>query len=306
MTASRTAEYVALYRALETTETRREPLFRDPFAEHLLGDGRAFALRAANLPGLRGLLERYADWRAPGARTSAIGRTRFIDDVVRAEVERGVSQLVILGAGYDSRAHRLPELASARVYEVDRADTQAEKRRRIDAVAGVRKDVRYVARRLREGAISRRALADAGWRADRREPVHLGRRDRTTSTAAAVGPRPRPGRRTRPAAAIVFTYIHRGVLDGSVEFDGAAKLVAETWSASASRGVRPRSRELPTLRRGSGLALEQDLGADEYRARYFGAAAARGLRVLSDRRRAHRAHSARTPMRRSAQIPPLV
>src|SRR5690242_18861096 len=107
MAASRTAEYVALYRALETIETRREPLFRDPFAQHLLTQSRARAYRLANRPWLRGVLEKYADWRAPGARTSAIGRTRFIDDVVRGEVARGVRQLVILGAGYDSRAHRL-------------------------------------------------------------------------------------------------------------------------------------------------------------------------------------------------------
>ena len=271
MTASRTAEYVALYRALETTETRREPLFRDPFAEHLLGDGRAFALRAANLPGLRGMLERYADWRAPGARTSAIGRTRFIDDVVRAEVERGVSQLVILGAGYDSRAHRLPELGSVRVYEVDRADTQAEKRRRIDAVAGVRKDVRYVAVDFAVDDLATR-LADAGWRADR-PSLFIWEGVTNYLDAAAVGRVLGMVGRTAAGGAVVFTYIHRGVLDGSVEFAGAAKLVAnverlgEPWRF----GLLPEG--LAAYLAGFRLALEQDLGADEYRARYFGAAA---------------------------------
>ncbi|HEX5061172.1 MAG TPA: class I SAM-dependent methyltransferase, partial [Kofleriaceae bacterium] len=141
MAVSQTAEYVALYRALETTETRREPLFRDPFARHLLTGSRLRALRLATMPGLRSMLERYADHRAPGARTSAIGRTRFIDDVVRAERARGIRYYVILGAGYDSRAHRLVELKEARVFEVDRAETQAEKRRRIESVPGVRKDV---------------------------------------------------------------------------------------------------------------------------------------------------------------------
>lgn len=165
MAASRTAEYVALYRALETTETRREPLFRDPFAKHLLSDGRATALRLANLPGLRNMLERYADWRAPGARTSAIARTRFLDDVVRVEAMAGVRQAVILGAGYDSRAHRLEELADLRVYEVDRSDTQSEKRRRIETIKGSRKDVRYVAVDFAKDDLATQ-LADKGWRAD--------------------------------------------------------------------------------------------------------------------------------------------
>src|SRR5688500_1819043 len=100
MPASKTAAYVALYRALDTCEPRRPPLFRDPFAAGFLSPGLQFALRIARIRGCRAALESYADWRAPGARSSAIGRTRFIDDVVRREMERGTRQLVLLGAGY--------------------------------------------------------------------------------------------------------------------------------------------------------------------------------------------------------------
>jgi methyltransferase (TIGR00027 family) len=268
MAASRTAEYVALYRALETTETRREPLFRDPFAKHLLGEGRALALRVASLPGMRVALERYADWRAPGARTAAIGRTRFIDDVVRAELARGVYQIVILGAGYDSRAHRLAELADVRVYEVDREDTQAEKRRRIEHVAGARKDVRYVAVDFAREDLATR-LADGNWRADRTS-LFIWEGVTNYLDGAAVGRVLDMVSRTAAGSAIVFTYIHRGVLDGSVHFDGAAKLVdnvkrlGEPWRF----GLVPE--ELATYLAGFGLALEQDIGADEYRTRYFG------------------------------------
>jgi methyltransferase (TIGR00027 family) len=268
MGASRTAEYVALYRALETTEKRREPLFRDPFAEHLLTDSRARALRTANKPLMRGILERYADWRAPGARTSAIGRTRFIDDVVRAEVAGGIRQLVILGAGYDSRAHRLPELAKFPVYEVDRGDTQEEKRRRIEPVPGARKDVRYVAVDFEKDDLATR-LADAGWQADRTSLfIWEGVTNYLDEKAVArvldmVG-------LVAIGSAIVFTYIHRGVIDGSKHFAGADKLVGnvkrlgEPWQF----GLLPE--EMETYLAGFSLKLEQDLGADEYRARYFG------------------------------------
>jgi methyltransferase (TIGR00027 family) len=268
MAASRTAEYVALYRALETTETRRDPLFRDPFARHLLTGSRASALRLANLPRMRNMLERYADWRAPGARTSAIGRTRFIDDVVRAEVERGVRQIVILGAGYDARAHRLTELANLKVYEVDRADTQAEKRRRISGVPGARSDIGYVAVDFARKDLAMQ-LADAGWRADRRSLfVWEGVTNYLDETAVGmvldmIG-------LGAQGSAIVFTYIHRGVIDGSVQFDGADKLVGnvrrlgEPWRF----GLLPE--ELRAYLAGFRLVLEQDLGADEYRARYLG------------------------------------
>jgi methyltransferase (TIGR00027 family) len=55
-------------------------------------------------------------------------RTRVIDDQLRAWLARGGRQLVVLGAGYDCRALRLPELAVARVFEVDHPATQAHKR----------------------------------------------------------------------------------------------------------------------------------------------------------------------------------
>jgi len=267
--ASRTAEYVALYRALETTETRREPLFRDPFAAHLLTESRARALRAANLPGMRGILERYADYRAPGARTSAIGRTRFIDDIVRAEAVAGIRHLVILGAGYDCRAHRIAELAKVPVYEVDRADTQTEKRRRIDGLPGVRKDVRYVAVDFEKQDLATR-LADAGWRADRTS-LFLWEGVTNYLDANAVARVLDMVGLVAVGSAIVFTYIHRGVIDGSKHFDGAGKLVGnvkrlgEPWQF----GLVPE--EMDKYLAGFSLVLEQDLGADDYRAKYFGA-----------------------------------
>jgi methyltransferase (TIGR00027 family) len=268
MAASRTAEYIALYRALETTETRREPLFRDPFAQHLLTGSRQRAFRFANVPGMRSALERYADWRAPGARTSAIGRTRFIDDIVRDEVARGVRQLVILGAGYDSRAHRLEPLAKLPVFEVDRADTQAEKRARIAVLPGARKDVRYVAVDFQKQDLATQ-LADAGWRADHTS-LFLWEGVTNYLDAKAVATVLDMVGLTEKGSAIVFTYIHRGVIDRSVRFEGADKLVGsveklgEPWRF----GLVPD--DLPAYLAGFGLVLEQDHGADEYRARYLG------------------------------------
>ena len=85
------------------------------------------AALAARTPALQGAIARYADLRAPGARTSAIARTAFIDNVVRRALSAGVTQVVILGAGYDTRAQRMPELGRAHVFEVDRQPTQENK-----------------------------------------------------------------------------------------------------------------------------------------------------------------------------------
>lgn len=60
-------------------------------------------------------------------------RTRVIDDVLRAFVQNGTTQVVILGAGYDCRAARFAdELDRCRVFEVDHPRTQARKREVLD------------------------------------------------------------------------------------------------------------------------------------------------------------------------------
>jgi len=55
-------------------------------------------------------------------------RARFAEDVLADAMRRGVSQYVILGAGFDSYAYcRHDPKSGLRVYEVDHPDTQQEK-----------------------------------------------------------------------------------------------------------------------------------------------------------------------------------
>ncbi|MEP7214596.1 MAG: class I SAM-dependent methyltransferase, partial [Acidobacteriota bacterium] len=62
-------------------------------------------------------------------RASIVARARFIEDLVAKQVERGVDQYVILGAGLDTFAQRRPEISSRiRVFEIDRPGPQAWKR----------------------------------------------------------------------------------------------------------------------------------------------------------------------------------
>jgi methyltransferase (TIGR00027 family) len=64
-------------------------------------------------------------------------RTRFIDEMLERALRNGVTQVVILGAGFDTRAHRFAELLKdAKVIEIDFGATQEYKRRRVDAALG--------------------------------------------------------------------------------------------------------------------------------------------------------------------------
>lgn len=61
--------------------------------------------------------------------TYVAARTRFYDDAVTRAIDEGVRQVVVIAAGYDSRAWRLAR-PGVRFFEVDHPATQADKRRR--------------------------------------------------------------------------------------------------------------------------------------------------------------------------------
>ena len=132
--ASRTAEHNALFRALESGLPESRRLFTDPFARSFLSRPYSLLTWAARVPGLRELIPRLIDHRWPGVRSSVVARTRLIDEVIADSLGAHIEQLVILGAGFDSRAYRLPGLRDVTVFEVDHPDTQAAKRRTLQRV----------------------------------------------------------------------------------------------------------------------------------------------------------------------------
>jgi methyltransferase (TIGR00027 family) len=81
-----------------------------------------------------------------GYRASIVGRARYIEDLVIEQIQHGISQYVILGAGLDTFAQRRPELASSlRIFEVDQPSTQEWKKRRlIELGFGIANNLQFV------------------------------------------------------------------------------------------------------------------------------------------------------------------
>jgi methyltransferase (TIGR00027 family) len=143
--SSRTAEYVALFRALETQRPVGQRLFADPLASAFLTRPLAAVAALARTPGIGALVPWAIDRRVPGPLPSAVARTKVLDEAVEAALAAGTEQLVILGAGYDSRAYRLAGAGRIPVFEVDHPDTQAVKQRIVgDVLGGLPAHVRFV------------------------------------------------------------------------------------------------------------------------------------------------------------------
>lgn len=119
---SATAVAVAHFRALESA--REDALFHDPLA--------ALFVEASGLPiGAIGL----SDVTSNRVYLSVAVRTQWLDTAVAAAVAAGCGQVVILGAGLDTRSRRLDVPAETRFFDVDLAPVLSFKREVLEANA---------------------------------------------------------------------------------------------------------------------------------------------------------------------------
>ena len=278
---STTAHRVAMRRAAHQLFDTPKVL-DDPIALPILGEETQARLR---------LSEREARGRAQASfRAFMVVRSRFAEDELRAAVERGASQYVILGAGLDTFAYRNPyPPEKLRVFEVDHPATQAWKRKRL-AAGGV-----AIPPSLAFAPVDfeKQALAD-GLAAVGFDPQHV-----TFFSWLGVTPY-----LTQPAmdstlkfiagcakgSGVVFDYVcsrrQMGIL-GWLAFERLARRVAR--AGEPFRLLLDPKNVIAQMRR-MGFSEFEDLGSAELNARYF-VGRTDNLRVLG---RVGRIMSART------------
>ncbi|MBA3327473.1 MAG: SAM-dependent methyltransferase [Solirubrobacterales bacterium] len=264
--AKRSAEGVAAMRFAGSFE--RDPAVRNPDCMAGAFISARHALPARIAPLRRLLLPAYR--RAfPGSYEYHIARTRHLDDLLLAEVGAGAAQVVILGAGYDTRAYRYAdELAGTIVFEVDHPDTSARKRAALERQGPPPGNVTFIALDFDTADLGAE-LAAAGYEEGRRtffvwegvcmflEPAAV------DATLAFVADR------SGPSSSIAFDYVLRSVVAGDHTSYGAAQT-----ARYLARGEEPWRfgidfDEVEPYLAARGLALESNLGPDELQRRYL-------------------------------------
>lgn len=255
---SRTAWGAALCRLIEQGQPPSLRLFDDPVVGRLL-DPATVAMAGGPMR------ELYLSELGLGTYGAQVMRTRYIDDVVTGLVEGGTSQVVLLGAGLDTRAFRLPVLANATVLELDLPDTQEYKLERLGGVPVLAAEVNFI-----PTDFTREPLCDVLGAAalDRANPVLFVWEGVTQylpesavlATLAFVGA-------SVQGSTLVFTYVRRGIIDGTARDASSDEILprpsrSEPWLF----GLEPD--EVPTLLDSYGLSLVDDVGAAEFRSRY--------------------------------------
>jgi methyltransferase (TIGR00027 family) len=251
-----TAFGAATFKALEHYQPAAQRLFEDPIGVRLLSGLPAAMVRHRLL---RTPFTALMNRAAPGLIGGMVCRTRAIDDAVTDAVAAGARQAVILGAGLDTRAHRLPALRDTPVWELDLPPVQEFKRAALANVLGApTPTVTYVPIDFAHTPIAE-ALATAAF--DPAPPTvviwegvsqYLSRPE-ADNTLRFAGTLPTGSR-------LVFTYVPQSIFSDPRH----AKTVTRLQWRTAFNPDR-----LAADLNAHGLHLIEDLGAEDYQTRYL-------------------------------------
>lgn len=259
---SETAQWVAFMRALGDAGLTRARGFRDPTAAAMLSGAWRRAHRAARWLSRLGV-ERALRRKAGPLLDVVTLRTLAIDEALAAAIDRGIDQLVLLGAGLDGRAFRLPSLATVDVFEVDHPATQAYKRARVAGRTPLARSVRFVAADFERERLADRLEAEGH---DRARPtvwiwegviVYLTDAALRATLDAVVA-------RSAPGSRLLAQY--REPLDSGDPMQRRLRSIVARWG-EPHIGARDRDVMRAELEQ-VGLRVLADDGADEWAARW--------------------------------------
>ena len=209
----------------------------------------------------------FAERMVPGAFGYFNARTRYFDDVLLAEAARGLDQLVVLGAGFDSRSLRFAsQLGAARVFEIDRPEVLATRAERLRGLSPnpnacavpidfEHDDLAEVL--LAHGFASRHARSLFLW-----EGVTYYLPDSAVESVLA-----RVASLTEAGSGIVLDYVTREFFEGDMRGHGAKQL-AYGWRVAGNVN-RSGVADVHALVNAHGYRVLEELGPAELEQRYL-------------------------------------
>ena len=214
------------------------------------------------------LTSKIIEKQAPGAFSSGVARTIYIDDLLKKTINSGIKQVIILGAGFDTRSLRLEFLKNISVIEIDHPDTAQFKIQKIkDSIGELPQNVKYY-----QIDFNQESLIDMATRNNINLNIpttfiwegvtnYLEQEAIDTTFEFMI--------QFPNNSYIIFTYINKNVLDSPGSFQNTEKYHSilekneETWTF----GFDPD--KLPDYLNKYDLTLLEDVGAVEYRKQYM-------------------------------------
>lgn len=262
---SRTAEGMAVLRALEQQQPAARRILNDPYAKEFIFNP-AFRL-LISVPWHAWSVSFLLKFWAPGGQELLTIRARLVDELAVEQARQGIQQIVLLGAGFDTLAWRQREaLRHVTIFEVDHPATQQTKRK-VGARLGQPENVRFVAVDFERDDFAKKLCA-AGF--DPAQPsffIWVGVSYYLTAHAVA-DTLTKIAALSQPGTKLIWDYMLADVVDGTSRnleaLDKArrAARLGEPWLF----GLQPE--KLSEYLAQFGLRVSRDYEAAELRAQY--------------------------------------
>jgi methyltransferase (TIGR00027 family) len=259
-----TAVGAAVCRLIEQYQPDDKRLFNDPIIKDIIGQPISFLMQIAPM---RALTVNRTEAALKGLYGSQVCRARYIDDVVQGALSGGIGQLVILGAGYDTRAYRLPNIEAVKVFEVDLPHVQDDKKAKVQRHLGrLPSNVTYVPIDFDSQTLD---SVFAGTTFDKSKPALFVWEGVTQYiTEAAVRQTMSFVGKAAPGSVLVFTYVLKSVIERRSDIPGAnAMLDFVARSSPWLFGLDPA--EVRPFIEPFHLKLIDDMGNREYQTKYL-------------------------------------
>jgi len=262
-----TATIMAFYRAVEMLFPEEERVCNDPLAVRFLTPEWAAPLADRNQ--LMKMAEE-AQKTLPGVNGAVVSRVRFMDDRLESALKNDVRQVVILGAGYDSRAYRFgfPE-NNSEFFEIDHPDTQADKRAKVEAIFGEIPDYVHFVSADFTGEIIEKRLLESGYDPRRKSFFileglipYLPRQNFENLLSVLAGD-------TNVENEMVFDYLPPDVINGNSPRVEAQSMYSEVKKHGETFRLGFEPRELESFLNENGFMVIEDIPAPDLKPLYF-------------------------------------
>jgi methyltransferase (TIGR00027 family) len=260
----RTALGAAVCRLIEQYEPAKTRLFNDPVAKELVGTTiRAFMQIGA----MRKFTINQTDGVAPGIFGAQICRTRYIDEGVQSALSQGTAQLVILGAGLDTRPYRLAGMEQVQVFEVDLPAVQNDKKNKLQKyLGGLPENVSFI-----PIDFDRQTLEDVFAESDydpARPAAFIWEGVTQYITAEAVQRTLAFVGKSAPGSILLFTYVLKSIIEHRSDIPGAEHMLEVVAQQSPwIFGLEPI--DMPAYLKPFHLTLLEDVGNADYQKKYL-------------------------------------
>ncbi len=263
---SRTAQYTCICRAASFRERRECYKGADDIAYNLVPGIIKLILKSSLLCQLCG------KYLAPrGVYEYVIARTKYIDSEFCDALKNRFDQIVIFGAGFDSRAERFNHLnKSTKIFELDAPITQQEKlkafsKRKIN----VPENLLFVSINFNKESLSKK-LIEAGFETSRKSMFLMEGVTMYLSSTAVDGTFSFIQHYSAKGSLVIFDYVNAGVLRNENKYYGEKDIfktvsrAGETWTFALEQG------EIESFLSRYGFSLKEHSNALQLEKKYFG------------------------------------